>query len=311
MREKCLLMVVLIGLVFFIGCAGEEPSKGEGGTPEATMTETPEGTTTERPTATPITSEEVKLEYTVKSAENPDEIPDELQKWRKDGYKWVIVELEVNEGNLDMEDIWFRSRVETSERFYDLDHTTDKLKDGIQSRGSIKAGGKGVALYQIPVDEETYSWNLEKTHMDIEAMLTENPTVTATPESKFDKNELAERIDEEINEEYINYLDNIYMNYKEDMLFISYISYMGGDDVEVYAQSLSVMEIINAYIVERDLEIKTIKFRITSEIRSLTEDDGKIVEYSLTIERTGMQKFLNGTWGFSEWKEMTNITGEE
>lgn len=183
MREKSLLMVVLIGfVVFFMGCAGEEPSKGEVGTPEATMTETPKTT------------------------------------------------------------------------------------------------------------------------------MTEKPTVTATPESKFDKNELAERIDEEINEEYVNYLGNIYMNYKEDMLFISYLSYMAGEDVKVYGQSLSVMEIINAYIVERDLEIKTTKFRITSEIRSMMEDDGKIVEYTFTIERTEMQKFLNGTWGFSEWQEMTEKT---
>ncbi|MBU4341857.1 MAG: hypothetical protein KJ928_04620 [Candidatus Altiarchaeota archaeon] len=102
--------------------------------------------------------------------EKPEEIPDDLQKWKRDEYMWVVVEFEVKEGTLDMQDVWFRSRIETSERFYDLDHTTDKLKNGIQSRGMIKSGGEGIALYQIPVNEDSYSWNLEKMRQDVKAI---------------------------------------------------------------------------------------------------------------------------------------------
>ncbi len=119
----------------------------------------------------------IQLEYTISAGKMPEELPEDIRKRRSDGgqreegYKWVIVEFDVIEGALNMQDIWFRSRVETSTRFYDLDHATGDLVDGVQSRGDIKQGGSGIALYQIPADTDTYAWNLEQTQQNIEANL--------------------------------------------------------------------------------------------------------------------------------------------
>ncbi|EMA19256.1 hypothetical protein [Haloarcula argentinensis] len=118
---------------------------------------------------------DVVLEYNIKADQAPEEIPEDIRKSRKEGgrleegSKWVVVTLDVAEGTLDMQDVWFRSRIETDERFYDLAHASDGLSSGIQSRGEIKQGGSGVALYQIPTGTGSYSWNLEEMRQDVEA----------------------------------------------------------------------------------------------------------------------------------------------
>jgi hypothetical protein len=117
----------------------------------------------------------IVLEYTITAGTAPDAIPEDIRKLRSEGgqleedYKWVVVEFTVIEGTLNMEDIWFDSRVETSQRYYDLDHATDELVDGVQSRGAIKQGSSGIALYQIPTDSDTYEWNIEQTDQNIES----------------------------------------------------------------------------------------------------------------------------------------------
>lgn len=122
-----------------------------------------------------VTRPPVELEYTISAGTSPDSIPEDIRKSRdeggrrKEGYQWVVVTFDVVQGPLDMEDLWFRSRVETEERYYDLDHATGELVDGVQSRGTIKEGGSGIALYQIPADAESYGWNLEETRQDIAA----------------------------------------------------------------------------------------------------------------------------------------------
>lgn len=123
-------------------------------------------------------SSDVRIEYETTVGKEPEQLPSDFRDvWnppdnsegkREEGYKWVVIEITVLEGELDMEDIWFRSRVETEERFYELDHASDELTDGIQSRGSIKQGGNGIALYQIPEDSEFVRWNLEETNQNIE-----------------------------------------------------------------------------------------------------------------------------------------------
>lgn len=118
---------------------------------------------------------DVVLEYSISASKEPDVVPEDIRQRRdeggrrREGYKWVVVEFDVAEGTLDMEDVWFRSRVETSNRYYDLDHGTSDLTDGMQSRGDIQEGGHGIALYQIPEDEDTYSWNLEEMRQDVDA----------------------------------------------------------------------------------------------------------------------------------------------
>jgi len=118
---------------------------------------------------------DVGLTYTIRAEKEPEEIPEGIRKSRgeggrrKEGNTWVVVTFEVTEGTLDMEDVWFRSRVETSSRFHDLDHGTADLSNGVQSRGEITQGGEGIALYQIPEDADTYEWNLEDMQQDVEA----------------------------------------------------------------------------------------------------------------------------------------------
>jgi hypothetical protein len=118
---------------------------------------------------------DVVLEYNIKADQTPEEIPEDTRKSRneggrlEEGKKWVVVTFDVAEGTLDMQDVWFRSRIETDERFYDLEHASDELSNGIQSRGEIKQGSSGVALYQIPTDVASYSWNLEEMRQNVEA----------------------------------------------------------------------------------------------------------------------------------------------
>lgn len=128
----------------------------------------------------PETSEaDVVLEYSITADKEPEEMPEDIRDIhrgaenpdgrREEGHKWVVVSIEVVEGTLNMEDVWFRSRLETSDRFYNLDHASGELTNGIQSRGSIQEGGSGLALYQIPEDENTYRWNIEEMRQDVQA----------------------------------------------------------------------------------------------------------------------------------------------
>jgi len=115
------------------------------------------------------------LTHSINAGNGPEDIPESISKSREeggrreDGNKWVVVTFEVTAGTLDMEDVWFRSRVETTDRFHDLDHATADLSNGVQSRGEIKEGGSGIALYQIPEDQDTYEWNLADMRQDVEA----------------------------------------------------------------------------------------------------------------------------------------------
>ncbi|MFC5970560.1 hypothetical protein ACFPYI_04375 [Halomarina salina] len=117
----------------------------------------------------------VVLEYSLTSGKSPDAVPSDISKSREnggrreEGYKWIVVSFDVTQGTLDMEDVWFRSRVETSERFFDLDHGTADLTDGVQSRGEIKQGASGIALYQVPQDVNRLSWNLDEMRQNVDA----------------------------------------------------------------------------------------------------------------------------------------------
>lgn len=121
---------------------------------------------------------DTQIEYETTVGKEPEQIPEALRGVQgvdnpdgrlQEGNKWVVVEIYVQSGELDMEDIWFRSRVETNDRFHELNHVSDELTDGIQSRGNIAEGGYGIALYQMPENSDFVSWNLEETHQNIEA----------------------------------------------------------------------------------------------------------------------------------------------
>lgn len=156
-RRQFLQATVVGSVASLAGCAGESSannqSSEEGGNPDA----------------------DVVLDYSVTASESPEDVPSKITKSRDDGgrrredHKWVVVSFDVTRGTLDMEDVWFRSRVETDERFYDIDHGSAELADGVQSRGEIKQGASGIALYQIPEDVDAYSWNLEEMRQGVVA----------------------------------------------------------------------------------------------------------------------------------------------
>ena len=121
---------------------------------------------TPNPTPTPpdssIDGSGTLLEFQIKAEAAPQEIPKDLADfYGKENYKWVVVTFEVLSGELDMQEMWFESRVETSSRYYDIDRATIDLRLGVQARGAIKEGSSGIALYQVPENETTFTWNLE------------------------------------------------------------------------------------------------------------------------------------------------------
>jgi hypothetical protein len=124
------------------------------------------------PTALPksVNSSDVLLEYTIRVEPQPVEIPEDIARfYSKEEFQWVVVSFDVLEGKLDMQEMWFESRIETVERFYDLDHATGELKMGVQSRGAIKSGFSGLALYQIGLDETVLSWDLNNLNQKVMA----------------------------------------------------------------------------------------------------------------------------------------------
>jgi len=169
MQRRQYLSLAVLSLA---GCISDEGNTST--TPTKTEAQTTNPTQTQGSESTP--EQTVKIEYTITAGKSPEAIPESIRAPVEDGGRlepgnqWVVVEFDVLEGTLDMQEIWFRSRIETETRFYDLDHATDKLADGVQSRGGIKAGGRGIALYQIPEDVTAYEWNLDETHARIEAI---------------------------------------------------------------------------------------------------------------------------------------------
>lgn len=98
------------------------------------------------------------LSYEVTEGSNWDEeLPDPISDWMK----YVVLSFEVEEGEISMEDLWFRSRIDTGERYQPADAQTDNaLENGIEDRGTIIEGGTGDILYKAPTFVEQYTWNL-------------------------------------------------------------------------------------------------------------------------------------------------------
>jgi hypothetical protein len=92
----------------------------------------------------------VTLEYSIKTAQNPDILPDEHKADQED--TWAVVNLNIINGELNLEDVWFRSRLLTESRIYECDHTSQFAERGVQARGLVKDGFSANALYKIPKD---------------------------------------------------------------------------------------------------------------------------------------------------------------
>lgn len=106
----------------------------------------------------PETHSDAVLSYEItESSDWDEELPDPIS----DYMKFVVLSFEVDQGEISMEDLWFRSRIDTGERYQSVDAQTDNaLADGIESRGSILEGGSADILYQAPTFSEEYTWNL-------------------------------------------------------------------------------------------------------------------------------------------------------
>lgn len=188
MRRRAFLGASMASMLSVAGCTSNEAEHPTATTPESDSTTTKTETATQTASPTQTTQADAVLEYSITTGKNPDAVPDDIAGLadegngrRRVGYRWMVVTFEVVEGQLNMQDVWFNSRAETPARFYTLDHATADLELGVQSRGSIKSGGKGIALYQIPDDVSTYSWNLGLLDQRVAGPNTDQPHEPAGP----------------------------------------------------------------------------------------------------------------------------------
>lgn len=100
----------------------------------------------------------VSVEYSVSTTTDPDRLPSEYANRRGDGETWAIVSLDVTEGFLNMEDVWFRSRLTTESRQHELSHASQHATRGTWSRGMVKAGNSMHALYLIGENKTVQEW---------------------------------------------------------------------------------------------------------------------------------------------------------
>jgi hypothetical protein len=98
------------------------------------------------------------VEYSVSTTTNPDILPNEYASRRGDGETWAIVSVDVTEGFLNMEDVWFRSRLTTESRQHELSHASQHASRGVWSRGMVKAGNSMHALYLIGESATVQEW---------------------------------------------------------------------------------------------------------------------------------------------------------
>lgn len=102
----------------------------------------------------------VTIEYSVKRAQDPNGLPSDYAAPEDD--VWAIVNLNVVEGVLNLEDVWFRSQLLTGSRVYECDPLSRFADFGVRSRGLVKPGYSANALYQIADDEEVEDWGYQE-----------------------------------------------------------------------------------------------------------------------------------------------------
>lgn len=109
----------------------------------------------------------VSVRYTVETKKNPNVLADEYVRRKDDDEVWAVVTLEIIEGVLNMEDVWFRSRLGTEDRTLAIDHSSSFADRGIRSRGYVKKGHAGHALYRISAGASVESWGYEDARQDV------------------------------------------------------------------------------------------------------------------------------------------------
>lgn len=152
MDRRTFLISTVGGTPILAGCTGsgndpggDESSNGDGTGAAPSEEDTPEdGTETESEP-----DYDVAIDYSThvqSSAFGEYDLPDP----QYDDWSWLVVDIDVREGQLDMADLWFNGFFETEERLYDVAHDSSDVVAGVESRGVIRQGGRGVVLHDYP-----------------------------------------------------------------------------------------------------------------------------------------------------------------
>lgn len=150
-----------------------------------TPTETDTPTETETPTETPARYD-VTVEYSTQ-VQNSTTGEYDLPEQTYDDWGWLVVDFEVTSGEMSMQDIWFRGLLETEERLYSVANASSDVKDGVESRGTIREGGRGVILHDYPPSprSDVVGWNTSVMRQSVggTGILSDGPSDTYSPTS--------------------------------------------------------------------------------------------------------------------------------
>lgn len=161
MERRTFLSTTATTTIIFAGCAGDNtedttqnndtatPTATPGNTPTDIDTTTNTDTETETETETPTPEYDAVIEY-ITHVQDTASGEYDLPEPRYDGWRWIVMDFKVVEGLLDMEDVWFNGLFETEQRYYTVSVLTDQVENGVESRGAIREGGRGVTLHEYP-----------------------------------------------------------------------------------------------------------------------------------------------------------------
>ena len=195
MKRRAYLTSVGGGTMVLAGCASDSDDSDEsdpletedGDTPDSTDDTSGENTETESDEEADSEPEhDVVVDYSThiqSSASGQYDLPEP----RHEEWDWLVMDLEVVEGELDMEDAWFNAFFETEERLHSIAHDSGEVIDGIESRGTIRPGGRGVLLHEYPPSPrgELVGWNTSVMDQSIggEGIITDGPNNLYPPVS--------------------------------------------------------------------------------------------------------------------------------
>lgn len=161
MKRRAFLSTTAATTIIFAGCAGDNTESTTQNTDTSTPTDTHAKTPTDRNTPSKTVTEtetesetltpeyDAVIEYTTHVQDTANGEYD-LPEPRYEGWRWIVMDFEVVEGLFDMEDVWFNGLFETEQRYYVVSALTDQVENGVESRGAIRNGGRGVTLHEYP-----------------------------------------------------------------------------------------------------------------------------------------------------------------
>lgn len=110
----------------------------------------------------------VTVSLHIEITHDSDLVPSDADDYKGDDEDWAVVKIDVLDGVLNMEDVWFRSRLQAGDRNVQIHHEANTgAERGIRSRGEIQAGHPGHAIYAIPQGSTDPSWITEEMRQDV------------------------------------------------------------------------------------------------------------------------------------------------